>query len=63
MDSERKSLKVKAAVVKRLRKELEMYEVEVQTEQAKVQKLRDEAADPHDIKYAVRGTPPTPFDL
>ena len=56
-------MKVKAAVVKRLRKELQMYEVEVQTEQAKVQKLRDEAADPHDIKYAVRAKRPTPFDL
>lgn len=53
-DADKKALKVKTGVVKRLRKELDMYQKEVQTEQAKVQKLKDAGADPHDIKYAVR---------
>lgn len=54
-DEDKRSLKVKAGVVKRLRKELEMYAEEVAAETAKVQRLRDASADPHDIKYQVRG--------
>ncbi len=54
-DEDRRSLKVKAGVVKRLRKELDMYAAEVATETAKVQQLRDAGADPHDIKYQVGG--------
>ncbi|EFN54270.1 hypothetical protein CHLNCDRAFT_15558, partial [Chlorella variabilis] len=50
--ADKRTLKVKTGVVKRLRKELDMYQQEVQTEQAKVQKLKNEGADPHDIKYA-----------
>ncbi|PRW60076.1 Tubulin-folding cofactor A [Chlorella sorokiniana] len=50
-DEDKRSLKVKAGVVKRLRKELDMYAAEVATETAKVQQLRDAGADPHDIKY------------
>lgn len=52
-EADKRTLKVKTGVVKRLRKELDMYQQEVQTEQAKVQKLKNEGADPHDIKYAV----------
>lgn len=52
-DEDKRSLKVKAGVVKRLRKELDMYAAEVATETAKVQQLRDAGADPHDIKYQV----------
>lgn len=52
-DADKRTLKVKTGVVKRLRKELEMYAAEVEAESAKVQKLKDEGADLHDIKYAV----------
>lgn len=52
-DEDKRSLKVKAGVVKRLRKELDMYAAEVATETAKVQQLRNAGADPHDIKYQV----------
>ena len=34
-----------------------MYQAEQQEEQAKVEKLRDAGADPHDVKYAVRPPP------
>ena len=54
-DEDKRSLKVKAGVVKRLRKELDMYAAEVATETAKVQQLRNAGADPHDIKYQVGG--------
>ena len=53
-EADRKALKVKAGVVKRLCKELHMYQQEVVAEQAKVQRLKEQGADPHDIKYAVR---------
>jgi hypothetical protein len=53
-DVELRALKIKANILKRLRKELDMYTTEEKQEQAKVQKLVDEGADPHDIKYAVR---------
>ncbi|KAL4422088.1 hypothetical protein ABPG77_001556 [Micractinium sp. CCAP 211/92] len=51
-EADKKALKVKAGVVKRLAKEMAMYEQEVAAEQAKVQRLKDSGADPHDIKYA-----------
>jgi tubulin-specific chaperone A len=54
-DADKKALKVKTGVVKRLGRELLMYQEEVQAEQAKVQRLKDQAADSHDIKYAVSG--------
>lgn len=56
-EADKKALKVKAGVVKRLAKEMAMYEQEVAAEQAKVQRLKDSGADPHDIKYAVSGGP------
>lgn len=54
-EADKRSLKVKAGVVKRLAKELQMYEGEVAAEGAKAQRLRDAGADPHDIKYQVGG--------
>lgn len=54
-EADKRSLKVKAGVVKRLAKELQMYEAEVAAEGAKAQRLRDAGADPHDIKYQVGG--------
>lgn len=59
-DEDRRQLKIKASTVKRLRKELSMYIQEEEKEQARVQKLRDEGADPHDIKYAVSWDGPLP---
>jgi tubulin-specific chaperone A len=49
-----KALKVKTGALKRLHKELLMYEKERDREQAKVDKLRSEGADAHDLKQAVR---------
>ncbi|KAL4854891.1 Tubulin-folding cofactor A [Chlorella vulgaris] len=51
-DADKRTLKVKAGVVRRLHKELGMYQAEVETEGGKVQRLKDAGADPHDIKYA-----------
>jgi hypothetical protein len=50
---ELRQLKIKTGSIKRLRKELLMYQAEEKAERAKVQKLVDGAADAHDIKYAV----------
>mmetsp|Transcript_37312 Transcript_37312/g.94093 ORF Transcript_37312/g.94093 Transcript_37312/m.94093 type:complete len:114 (-) Transcript_37312:1559-1900(-) len=47
-----KGLKVKTAGVKRTHKELTMYEKERDREQAKVDKLKADNAEPHDIKQA-----------
>lgn len=52
-EADRRALKVKAGVVRRLAKELGMYQGEVATEEAKAARLRAEGADPHDIKYQV----------
>lgn len=54
--AELKSLKVKTGTLRRLRKELGMYVDEQAKETQKVEKLRSDGADPHDIKYAVRGS-------
>ncbi|PSC69684.1 Tubulin-folding cofactor A [Micractinium conductrix] len=51
-EADRKSLKVRTGMVRRLAKELSMYEQEVATEQAKVAGLKERGADKHDIKYA-----------
>jgi tubulin-specific chaperone A len=53
MSAELRQLKIKAGMVKRLRKELEMYQSELAKEQAKVNTLKDEGAQASDIKYAV----------
>ena len=54
-DADKRQLTIKAGVVKRVRTELRMYQGEAEQEQARVQKLRDEGADPTDVKFAVRG--------
>ena len=54
-DADKRQLKIKAGVVRRVRKELGMYKGEAERETAKVEALRAEGADPHDIKYAVSG--------
>lgn len=48
-----KQLKLKTGVLKRTSKELKMYETERVKEQAKVDKMKAENADPYDIKQAV----------
>ena len=53
MSAELRQLKIKASMVKRLRKELEMYQAELAKEQATVNRLKDEGAQASDIKYAV----------
>lgn len=54
-EAQLKSLKVKTGTLRRLRKELGMYVEEQTKESEKVEKLRSQGADPHDIKYAVCG--------
>ena len=49
-----KGLKVKTSALKRVHKESSMYERERDKEQGRVDKLRAENADSHDIKQAVR---------
>jgi tubulin-specific chaperone A len=48
-----KSLKVKSGSVKRTHKELTMYEKDREKQQAKVDKLKADNADSHNIKQAV----------
>lgn len=48
-----KTLKVKTGSVKRTHKELTMYEKDREKQQAKVDKLKADNADSHDIKQAV----------
>jgi len=48
-----RTLQIKTGTVKRLGKELVMYTQEEAKEQAKVLKMKEENADPYDIKYAV----------
>jgi cell pole-organizing protein PopZ len=57
-----RQLKIKTGIVKRLRKELALYQQEQKDYEAKVQALKDEGSDPHDIKYAVSWVhaPPSP---
>ena len=53
MTDAKRQLVIKTNVVKRLAKEVEMYEKERKQEQARVDKLKSEGADSHDIKHAV----------
>lgn len=48
-----KQLKVKASGLKRIQKELGYYEKEHAKEQQRVDKMKAEGKDPHDIKQAV----------
>lgn len=49
-----KQLKIKAGSVRRLKKELVMYEKELEKEQGRVDKMKQDNADPYDLKHAVR---------
>ncbi|XP_067667202.1 tubulin-specific chaperone A-like [Haliotis asinina] len=51
MDDQRiKQIKIRTGVVKRLTKEKSMYEKEVETLEARVNKLKEEGADEHDVR-------------
>jgi hypothetical protein len=52
-DAERRMLKIKTQSVVRLKKELGMYEKEQEQEKQRVARMKQEGADPHDIKHAV----------
>ena len=54
-----KQLRIRSGVVKRLRKELAAYSSECEREQEKVEKMRADGADAHDIKQQVRRGPLT----
>lgn len=45
-----RALKIKTGVLTRVKKELAMYHKEVETEGAKLEKMKSEGMDPHDIK-------------
>jgi len=45
-----KKLKTQLGIVKRMQKEVASYEKEVETNEARVQKMRDEGKDPYDIR-------------
>jgi tubulin-specific chaperone A len=45
-----KKLKIQIGVCKRMKKEVASYEAEVLTNEAKVQKMRDEGKDVYDIR-------------
>ena len=49
-----KQVRIRSGVVKRLRKELAAYSSECEREQEKVEKMRADGADAHDIKQQVR---------
>jgi len=49
----KKQLVIKTNVVRRLTKEMGMYEGERKQEQTRVDKLKADGADSHDIKHAV----------
>jgi len=51
--AEQRMLQIKVGTVKRLGKELAMYQQEVAKETEKVAKMKENNADLHDIKYAV----------
>ena len=53
MTDVKRQLVIKTNVVRRLAKEVEMYEQERKAEQLRVDKLKAEGADSHDIKHAV----------
>jgi tubulin-specific chaperone A len=49
----KRQLSIKSGIVRRLTKELSMYEEEKKQEQTRVDKLKADGADSHDIKHAV----------
>ena len=52
-----RSLKIKTSTCKRILKELHSYEKEVETEAAKTAKMKDNGADPYDLKQQVFPSP------
>lgn len=50
-----KALRIRSGVVRRLRKELAAYTAECEREQEKLEKMRADGADKHDIKQQVCG--------
>ena len=52
-DTEKRMLKIKTGSVVRLNKELGLYETEKEAEAKRVAKMREDGADPYDIKHAV----------
>lgn len=50
VESAEKKVKVQVGVCKRMRKEVAAYEKEVITNEARVQKMRDDGKDPYDIR-------------
>ena len=53
--AEAKQLRIKAGSVSRLHREISIYNEEVATQQAVVDRLKQQSGDSHDIKHAVRG--------
>ncbi len=53
-ETEKRTLKIKTNTVNRIVKELQMYEQELSKEQTKYETLKNQGADAHDLKYAVR---------
>ncbi len=56
MQAELKQIKIKTGTLKRVKKELVMYQQELAKEQIKVNALKESGADASDIKYAVSGS-------
>ncbi|ORZ32221.1 tubulin binding cofactor A [Catenaria anguillulae PL171] len=50
MSAEARQLKIKTGVVKRLAKEITMYQKEAEKQQARIQNLIDTGADEHDVR-------------
>ena len=59
MTDVKRQLVIKTNVVKRLAKEVELYEKERNQEQLRVEKLKADGADSYDIKHAVGRGPLT----
>ena len=57
MAEAKKQLRIKTGSVSRLRKEFGLYTEEVTKQQSQVDTLKEQGADPHDIKHAVRHAP------
>ena len=53
-DAEKRMLKIKTGSVTRLKKELGLYVEEREKERQRVARMKEEGADSHDVKHAVR---------
>lgn len=54
MSEARKQLTIRTGAVKRLTKELKLYKEERTQEEKRVDKIKADGADQHDVKHAVR---------